>query len=136
MALESVAGGQTAEGVVKVHTEIRDHPGRPQVVPFSFFNVRLGAPWRWKGRLMTFSVTPGVGVNSNNGPTTAEFFGGVSLAFGNFFVSAGAHVGHEIKPANGFQVGEKVPAELEEVPTETPWATKFAFGVSYRIPLK
>jgi hypothetical protein len=121
---------------VTFHNEIRDHPSSPQVVPFSFFNIRLFSPWRWKNRIMTFNATPGVGLNPNNGGTSAEFFLGLSFGFGNFFLAGGAHIGHELKPANGFNLHDKPGDDLKAVPLDTPWTPGLAVAFSYRIPLK
>jgi hypothetical protein len=136
VGLESVVDDRTANNTVTAHAEIRDHPAKPQVVPFSFINVRLGRPWPWAGRNMTFNFAPGVGVNPNNGGNAAEFFLGLSLGFGNVFVAAGSHVGHELRPANNYHLLDRPPADLKVVPTETPWKPGFGFAVSYRIPLK
>ncbi len=121
---------------VTFHNEILDHQSSPQVVPFSFFNIRIFNPWRWKNRIMTFNATPGVGLNPNNGGTSAEFFLGLSFGFGNFFLAGGAHIGHELKPANGFNLHDKPDDDLKAVPLHTPWTPGIAVAVSYRIPLK
>lgn len=121
--------------VVTSHKELREHPSTPQAIPFSFLNVRIGSPWRWGDRLMTFNVTPGIGLNPNNGDTHAEFFLGAALGFGNFFVTGGVHAGHKLRAANGFQPGDRPAGDLT-LPVETPWAPGGAVAVSYRIPLK
>lgn len=136
VGIESVVDDRTANNTVMAHSEIRDHPAKPQVVPFSFINLRVGPSWRWAGRNITFNFAPGLGVNPNNGGNAAEFFLGPSVGFGNFFVAAGSHIGHELRPANGYHLLDRPPADLKAVPTETPWKFGFGFTVSYRIPLK
>jgi hypothetical protein len=123
------------DSVVTFHDEIREHPSAPQAIAFSFVNIRLGSPWRWKDRLMTFNLTPGLGLNPNNGATHAEFFLGVALGFENFFLAVGGHAGHKLSPANGFQQGDR-PADDLTIPTETPWKPGLGVSLSYRIPLK
>jgi hypothetical protein len=118
------------------HQEIVAHPSRPQAIPFSFLNVRVAPPLYWSGRRVTFSAAPGFGVNSNNGDVSAEFFFGGSVGIDSFFATVGWHVGHEVIPANGYQVGDHPPTTLTEVPVETPWKANVSFAVSYRIPLR
>jgi len=134
--IESVADDRASNNAVTAHSEIRLSSAKPQVIPFSYINLRLGQPWRWGSRTMTFNLAPGVGVNPNNGGNAAEFFAGPSLGFGSFFLAFGAHIGHELRIANGYRPLDRPPADLKTVPTETPWKTGFGVSVSYRIPLK
>ena len=135
IALESVEDSR-AGAAVTLHTEIREHPSRPQVVPFSFINVRLGKARHWNDRQVTWNLTPGIGLNPNNGGTAAELFMGGSVGLGSLFLCAGAHVGHQLVAANGFSPLDRPPSDLKTVPVDTPWTSGLAFAVSYRIPLK
>jgi hypothetical protein len=135
IALESVDDSHTGAAVT-LHTEIRDHRGTPQAVPFSFINLRVAPAAHWNASAVTVNLAPGIGVNPNNGGASAEFFLGGAVGIGSLFLSAGAHVGHELRPANGFTVGDRPPPDLRSVPVETPWRAGLALAVSYRLPLK
>ncbi len=134
IGIEAVA--DRAPGALTTHSEIRDHPTRPQAVPFTFINVRVGGPIYWNGRVVTVNVAPGLGVNTNNGGTHAEFFLGASVGIGSLFLAAGGHAGHELRPANGFALLDRPPDDVNVVPVETRWKLGAAVAISYRIPLK
>ena len=134
IGIESVA--DPGSNPPSAHKEIREHPSRPQALPFSFLNVRVWKPLHWRAHRVTLNASPGFGLNSNNGDVSAEFFFGGSVGIGSVFLTAGTHFGHEVTPANGFEVGQVPPPSLSTVPLETSWARQFAFAVSYRIPIK
>jgi hypothetical protein len=90
----------------------------------------------WHGRVVTANVTPGLGVNANNGSASAEFFLGASMGIGSVFFCVGSHIGHELRPSNNFNVLDRPPADLKSVPVDTPWQPGLAFAMSYRLPLK
>jgi len=134
VAVTQVKDGEV-DGVATSHAEIREAKNAPQAVPFGFFNVRVGHLWMAGDKVMGFHVSPGAGVNPNNGTPHAEFFLGAALSIDNFYFSVGAHAGHLLAPANGFAIGDRVASSLA-LPLESPWTWKFAIGASYRIPLK
>jgi hypothetical protein len=135
----NVAVAQVKDGVVDgvdtSHAEIRETKNAPQAIPFGMFNIRLARPWMAGGRVMTVHLSPGAGLNPNNGSPHAEFFMGAALGVDSFFFTVGAHAGHVLTPANDFAVGDRVAADLK-LPLATPWQWKFAIGATYRIPLK
>lgn len=125
--------GATPTDPVGRHAEIRGEASRPQVVPFSFVNVRL-MHWRVGDRLYSFNLAPGVGVNPNGGTNEVEFAFGASFGVNNFYFFGGAHFGREANLVNGFSIGDRVP-DIFVPPVSRQWKTNFGFGVSYRLPL-
>jgi hypothetical protein len=122
---------------LKTELRLTESPSRPQVLPlFSLIQVRLGNTWNWRGREMSFNLTPGVGVNPNNAGNEGEFFSGASLGVGSLYLSAGAHIGHRLKPDGGFRIGDVLAEEVTNLPLRKPWCAGFGFAVTYRIPLK
>jgi hypothetical protein len=111
-------------------------PTRPQVMPFSLVHIRLGGVKKWQNRDLSFNLSPGIGVNPNNSGNEAEFFTGVSLGIGGFYLSGGAHIGHGLEPGGGFRIGDTLPNDIKTVPLVKPWKPGFGFAVTYRIPIK
>jgi hypothetical protein len=125
--------GPTPSDPVITHSEITGEASRPQVIPFTFINIRL-ADWKMGKRLLTFNIAPGVGINPNNGTTETEFAFGPSLGIGNVYFLGGFHFGRQPQLSNGFSIGDRVPGDFT-APVVRTWKTGFGFGVSYRLPL-
>jgi len=125
--------GATSTDPVKVRLEIRGEASRPQVIPFSFANIRL-TQWRVRDGFYTFNLTPGIGVNPNGGTNEVEFALGASLGINNVYLFGGFHFGREANLINGFSIGDRVPNSFVP-PVGRDWKTNFGFGVSYRVPL-
>ncbi|MGH9799378.1 MAG: hypothetical protein ACRD82_03360, partial [Blastocatellia bacterium] len=125
--------GATPTDPVKVRLEIRGEASKPQVIPFSFANVRV-TQWRVKDSFYTFNFAPGIGVNPNGGTNEVEFALGASLGLNNVYLFGGFHFGREANLINGFSIGNRVPAGFVP-PVGREWKTNFGFGVSYRVPL-
>lgn len=115
------------------HAEIRGEASKPQVIPFTFVNVRLGH-WRVKDRSFTFNIAPGVGINPNSGSTEVEFALGPSFGWDNIYFFGGFHFGRQTNLLNGFKIGDRVPDSFV-TPVGRSWQSAFGFGVSYRVPL-
>ncbi len=112
--------------------EVQQSSSRPQLVPMSYLHIRLGSGFATHNRLVTFALAEGVGLNLSN--KEPEFFSGVSVAFGSFYVSGGFHIGHQERPGGGFNVGDH-PTSGVTLPVERPWTARPAIVFSYRIPL-
>lgn len=127
----NVATDRSGADVDAVH-EVQQTSSRPQLVPMSYLHIRLGSGFATRNRLVTFSLAEGIGLNLNN--KEPEFFSGVSVAFGSFYVSGGFHIGHREQPGGGFSVGDR-PTSSVTLPVERPWTARPAIVFSYRIPL-
>jgi hypothetical protein len=125
-----IATSRTGTAVDSID-EVQQTSSRPQLVPMSYLHVRLGSVVT-RNRLITFGVAEGVGLNVSN--KEPEFFSGVSVAFGSFYVSGGFHVGHGERPGGGFNVGDH-PSSNVTLPVDRPWTARPAVVFSYRIPL-
>lgn len=126
-----VATGRSG-AVVDGAAEVRQTSSRPQLVPMSYLHVRLGSGIATHDRLVTFGLAEGLGVNLSN--KEPEFFSGVSVAFGGFYVSGGFHIGHRERPGGGFTPGDR-PSSNVTLPVDRPWTARPALVFSYRIPL-
>jgi hypothetical protein len=74
-------------------------------------------------------------VNPNSGSAQAEFFEGVSFGIQRFVFLAGDHNGRYVNLSNGYTKG--APVQTGTTPTTTNnWSNGFAFGITYRIPLR
>lgn len=111
--------------------EVQQTSSRPQLVPMSYVHIRL-ASLATRKRLVTFALAEGLGLNLSN--KEPEFFSGLSVAFGGFYVSGGFHIGHEERPGGGFSVGDH-PTSNVTLPVDRPWTARPAIVFSYRIPL-
>jgi len=127
------AAGTNATDPVQSHKEIRGEQSRPQVIPFSFINVRV-ADWQIGKRLLTINLAPGIGINPNNGTTETEFAFGPSVGIGNVYFFGGVHFGRQPDLINGFSIGNRVP-DTFTAPVGRSWKKGFGFGISYRLPL-
>lgn len=111
--------------------EVQQTSSRPQLVPMSYVHIRLGSV-ATRNRLVTVGLAEGIGLNLSN--KEPEFFSGVSVAFGSFYVSGGFHIGHQERPGGGFNVGDH-PTSSVTLPVDRPWTARPAIVFSYRIPL-
>jgi len=127
------APGTNANDPVQSHQEIRGESSRPQVIPFSFINIRV-ADWRIGQRLVTINGTPAIGINPNSGTTETEFAVGGSVGLDNVYLFAGAHFGRQPDLIGGFSVGNRVP-DAFVAPIGRSWKMGFGFGISYRLRL-
>jgi hypothetical protein len=111
--------------------EVQQTSSRPQLVPMSYLHVRLGSI-ATSHRLIAFGLAEGLGLNLSN--KEPEFFSGLSVSFGSFYVSGGFHIGHRERPGGGFTVGDR-PSSSVTLPVDRPWTARPAVVFSYRIPM-
>lgn len=104
---------------------VQDSATRPTPVPFAAGNYRLTSDLgdRWK---QNFYLTGAVGINPNN--TTAEFGAGPSYAWRGLMISALCHFAHDTRWTS------MTPGSNGDLPTALHWTTKFALGISVRVP--
>ncbi len=105
----------------------------PTVVPFAAGNYRLtnDLGWtRWKSNLYW---TGAVGINPNT--VSADFATGLSVSWRALMVSGLCHFGRDVRLTQGLTVGESLGAGFNgTLSTQTHWTTKFAIGLSVRVP--
>jgi hypothetical protein len=115
-----------------------------QFMPAAFFEIHV-VNWKWPwaengrmyhrfGYLGSIGPVLGIAANPNNGTATAELFEGLSVAIQRISLMVGLHNGRYQTFADGYYVGEEVPAGTTPR-TERGWTNHLAFGISYRIPL-
>ena len=122
------------------HSSVQFIPGAIFEVHPSFLNFRC--PWATDGRryhpwgyVCSFGPAVGFLLNPNNGTTTGEFFEGASFGINRLSILIGNHTGRFQEFAEGFAVGQTVPAGTT-APTLRRWTNHLAFGISYRIPIR
>jgi hypothetical protein len=130
----AIATARTDANAVTPVSVVQQTSTAPQILPMTLIQLRLNDGWNWSGRVVTINATPAVGINLNN--KEAEFFAGLSLGIGNFYVSGGAHIGHLEEPGGGFEVGDRPTAAVPTLPLSRPWTGRVAAAISYRVPLK
>lgn len=116
--------------IVQFQRTITEETGRLHIIPFSFFNIRL-ADARWKQRVVTFNLTPGLGINPNGSSTHFEIAVGGSVGVSDTFIFLGVHFGRPDQLGGGFQPGDIVSATFPETPIVRSWERGFSIGISY-----
>jgi hypothetical protein len=105
----------------------------PTVVPFAAGNYRLTNDLGWTRWKSNIYWTGAVGINPNT--VSADFATGLSLSWRALMVSGLCHFGHDVRLTQGLTVGESLGAGFNGSPsTQTHWTTKFAVGLSVRVP--
>lgn len=118
-----------------------------QFMPMAFIEFHpwnRRCPWAQEGggahsRVYVCSLGPAFGfaANPNSGSPTAEFFEGFSLGIQRVSLLFGVHNGRSQEFSGGYSVGQALPPGVSVTPPTTlQWKTAFAFGISYRIPLR
>jgi hypothetical protein len=118
-----------------------------QFMPMAFLEFHpwnRRCPWAHEGggahsRVYVCSLGPAFGftANPNSGSPTAEFFEGFSLGIQRVSLLFGVHNGRSQEFSGGYSVGQTLPPGVSVTPPTTlQWKTAFAFGISYRIPLR
>lgn len=119
---------------------------RPTIEPFAAANYRINNNFAWPdNRRGAFYVTTAVGLNPNS--TTVEFGIGPSLSWRSLMISPLAHFGRDVRLTQGEYIGQvwcnqtaavgttpKCSGSPPAPSTERYWTTRFAIGVSVRIP--
>jgi len=79
-------------------------------------------------------VSGGIGANLTT--KTADFDTGISLRLWDILLTPAVHWGRETRLSDGFTVGTQLGANApSSLPTHTTWVKKFAFTLTYVIPL-
>jgi len=105
----------------------------PTVVPFGAANYRLTNDLGWTRWKSNIYWTGTVGINPNT--VSADFATGLSLSWRALMVSGLCHFGHDVRLTQGLTVGESLGAGFNgSLSTETYWTTRFALGLSVRVP--
>lgn len=93
------------------------------------------APRHALGYVGSLGLAGGFMVNPNNGTTQAEFFEGISFGIQRFVILIGNHNGRSQNLTGGYYEGAPVTSGTTPA-TVSNWANGFAFGITYRIPLR
>jgi hypothetical protein len=97
--------------------------------------MSVDAPRHPFGYVGSFGFAGGIMANPNSGTTQAEYFGGVSFGIQRFAILFGNHWGHYLELTNGYINGAPVASGTSPT-TVSNWHEGFAFGITYRIPLR
>lgn len=115
---------------------------RLQFMPMAFVDfhpVNEKCPWATEGvhplgYVCSLGLVGGFTANPNNGGATAEFFEGISLGVQRVALVLGLHNGRYQDFGEGYYPGQTLPSGVTP-PVIRNWATHFAFGITYRIPI-
>ena len=113
-----------------------------QFMPMAFADFHpVNKKCRWategmhpSGYVCSFGFVFGFTANPNNGGATPEFFEGVSFGVQRVALVVGFHNGRYQDFGEGYEVDQTVPSGVTP-PTVRYWRTRFAFGITYRIPI-
>ena len=115
-----------------VLTRVTETQTRPMVVPAAFAHYRLWEVPLPDGQRFALLGTGAVGVNPYS--KSADFGYGLSLCYRGFMVTPMFHRVREVRLTGGLEPGDELGSAAPDLPTERHWVTKFAVGLSYRIP--
>lgn len=90
--------------------------------------------WGFKG--VTGGLSLGLVISSRNETTEAEFIAGPSLGFNHnkIFLTFGFHAARQQRPAGGFNIGDQVPADLQDpLPVEKDFKAGFIFAMTFNL---
>jgi hypothetical protein len=118
----------------KISTRIVETITEPTIVPAVLAHYRLleHVPAR-QGQRIAVLASAGVGVNPYSG--SADIMYGGTFAYRGLMISPMWHRARDIRLTNGLAVNQELGSGPPPLSTERFWVTKFAIGVSYRIPV-